>query len=362
MVSKLAASTMTAASAILLWFALVSFGHSRRVASFVCVVYGLGTSIWSTASQGLWTHTPAVLTLSLAIWLQSRGFAAPSVVAAAIAGVARPVMLLTLPVWIWTAAGTPPRNDQRRLVAWLQHLMRISLPAAVVVAAGLFYNFWLLGSFFGTAEERTTVWKAAFGARSMWDGNLAEGVAGLLVSPSRGLLVYSPIVLLAGVGAWRAWRPSASTAHLRLLRSASLMCLIAFLAYSKYLVWWAGHSYGPRYLTDILPLACLLMALGIEMPLPAASAARTRPVVRVGGWKLVAAYSIAIQAIGAFCWPSARESKVDLAYYQSIWDWRSSQIVSCLESGPRFDPVGRNLLALVGLDVAARPPRVDDPE
>jgi hypothetical protein len=70
---------------------------------------------------------------------------------------------------------------------------------------------------------------------------------------------------------------------------------------------------------------------------------------------VLAVYSIAIQAIGAFCWPSAREGRVDMAYYEGLWDWRHPQIVSCLESGPRFDPAGRRLLARFGVEVRAAP-------
>jgi len=58
----------------------------------------------------------------------------------------------------------------------------------------------------------------------------------------------------------------------------------------------AGACYGPRYLTDILPLLVWLLV----------------PVVaRLGGWGLRAfvvavVASIAIQAVGAFCYPRGR--------------------------------------------------------
>jgi hypothetical protein len=193
----------------------------------------------------------------------------------------------------------------------------------------------------------------------MWDGNFAEGATGLLVSPSRGVLIYSPIVLLAVIGAWRLWRgpaPYGDVRHVRLVRAASAACAIGYLAYAQYLMWWAGHAYGPRYLTDIMPFVGVLMALGLETPYEPAREHPPRPRRRVArGWLVLAAYSVVVQAIGAFCWPSAAEGRTDLAYYQNLWDWRRTQIVGCLESGPRFDPVGLRLLARLGIRAQARP-------
>ena len=269
-------------------------------------------------------------------------------------------MLLVLPVWLYVAIGLPRLTGPRQHTgAWLRRAIRTSLPATAVTLAGFGYNLWLSGSVLGTAEQRNANWTAIFGARNMWDGHVGEGLVGLLVSPSRGLLIYSPIVLLAGVGAWRAWQrlqAPAQADHVRLVRGASVACAIGYLAYAKYLLWWGGHAYGPRYLTDVLPFACVLMAMGLEVPL--AGAARQAPRLGRGpawAWVLLCGYSVAVQLIGAFCWPSAREGTIDLAYYQSLWDWRHAQIVSCLESGPQFDPVGLKLLARVGLHVAARP-------
>lgn len=361
--SKVAASAMAGASAVALWLALLSLGHSTRVAWFVCVAYGLGTSVWSTASQGLWAHSPAVLAFAVGIWLESRGRSASGLAALAVGGVSRPVMLLLLPVWLAAVAGRPrPGAPGESMASWARRAARTALPAAVMVLAGLGYNVWLTGSPTGTAEQRNAFWTGVFGARSMWDGNFVEGATGLLVSPSRGLLVYSPIVLLALIGIWRIWRkpaPYTDPRHVRLVRAASAACVIGYLAYSQYLMWWAGHAYGPRYLTDIMPFMGVLMALGLETPVRGRSPAPP-PRQRVPwGWLVLAVYSIAVQAIGAFCWPSAREGRTDLQYYGNLWDWRRTQIVSCLETGPRFDPVGVRLLARLGIHAQARPQERD---
>jgi len=83
-----------------------------------------------------------------------------------------------------------------------------------------------------------------------------EGLYGNLLSPSRGLLIYSPFILLTwlcvGVS-WKKWN---------LKRSWLLIGLawpvVHILLISSWSVWWGGNSFGPRLLTDILPGLFLL--------------------------------------------------------------------------------------------------------
>jgi len=74
------------------------------------------------------------------------------------------------------------------------------------------------------------------------------GVAGLLFSTGRGLLWYSPAVLLAALGFRKAWK----TKFLEALLIAALFA--GFLGlHSLYENWHAGWSWGPRYLLPSLP-------------------------------------------------------------------------------------------------------------
>jgi hypothetical protein len=74
------------------------------------------------------------------------------------------------------------------------------------------------------------------------------GLLGLLFSPGRGLLWYSPVVLLAILGFREAWK----TRPLEALLLAGLFA--GFLGlHSFYENWHAGWSWGPRYLLPALP-------------------------------------------------------------------------------------------------------------
>jgi hypothetical protein len=82
-----------------------------------------------------------------------------------------------------------------------------------------------------------------------------EGLAGNLISPQRGLLIWCPIVLMAGAGvvvALRRGRFDALTAGL------VAAVVVYWLVISTLEPWWAGFSVGPRLFTDVVPLLVVL--------------------------------------------------------------------------------------------------------
>ena len=87
------------------------------------------------------------------------------------------------------------------------------------------------------------------------------GLAGLLFSPSRGLLVWSPLVALAAVGAFRPRENGGGRGATAALVAAPLALLVAMAGYPN---WHGGWFAGPRYLLPVLPLLFLLAARGAE--------------------------------------------------------------------------------------------------
>lgn len=110
-----------------------------------------------------------------------------------------------------------------------------------------------------------------------------------------------------------------------------LWCLAAatvqFLVYGSYSVWWGGHTYGPRYLLDVLPLL-----------VPTAAAALIPQRSRL--WDVAAAsalcWSIVVAATGAFCYPhdawNSDPTDVDRDHAR-LWSVRDSQIPRCWSAG-----------------------------
>ena len=68
-----------------------------------------------------------------------------------------------------------------------------------------------------------------------------------------------------------------------------------YLFYGSYTVWWGGHTYGPRYMLDVLPLLVPVAAAFV-------SSLRLTPVKRaIAGAALV--WSVIVAATGAFEYP-----------------------------------------------------------
>jgi hypothetical protein len=115
-------------------------------------------------------------------------------------------------------------------------------------------------------------------------------------------------------------------------RSPIVLCFAAaaaqFVLYASYSVWWGGHTFGPRYMLDVLPL---LVPLAVV-----ASTAFTGPIAAAAA-ALLLVCSIAVAALGAICYPHDRWNSdpvdVDRAH-ERLWDWRDNQIVRTWQAGP----------------------------
>lgn len=304
------------AGAVTIVFLLLRRLHGGRVGLplLIAVAMGLGTSVWSLASQGSWSHGPSIFYLSVATWAMERALrrsregempadnAWLAGWALASAFVTRPTNLLfvapafLLMAWQW----------RRRwvLIAWM------ALGAAPV---GLWFglqNRWMFGSPF-TMNFRYNLAQQRIPNLLHYE-NFPAGFLGLLFSPSMGMFVMAPVTLLALpglVGLWRDPRQVLARAddgtrlEARLplpslqfvMRLGAVFCVLHVLLYSCYLEWWAGWSYCYRYLIDIQPFIAL--ATGWFL----------RPGARWVGlrWPLMIpalVFSFYVQAYGALFW------------------------------------------------------------
>jgi hypothetical protein len=163
--------------------------------------------------------------------------------------------------------------------------------------------------------------------------NIPIALPGLLFSPSRGLLIFSPIVIVAIFGLiyllWRKRRQPED--HLILVLFAA--CCVILFNYSCFAVWWGGGSYGPRFITDLLPTLCLLIGYGLvwltqlkAVKFKAALVGRRILTVLVVA---AAAYSTLVQYAGVAAKPSSWNGApiyVDItAGHDRLWQWSDSQ-------------------------------------
>jgi hypothetical protein len=320
--AKVSASLLVTLAVVFVFFA-ARRRTSETWAALVALGFGLGTNAWPTASQALWGHECVLAGLALAVlcltpdtsglktshlWLAAAG--------SSIAGAAR---YQVAPIIIALAFSVFVRRRRARDAAAL-------LPLAACAAAMIGLNLAWFGRPLGAMVGlEAAVHPKIHGVSGPFSDAPLTGALGLLVSPSRGLLIFSPVVLvaLAGFGAMRkeGWRSD--------LRWWALAAAAQIALYACYSVWWGGYTYGPRYLIDVLPLLTPLAAAG------------TVVLRKSRIWSALAAgalaWSIALAATGAFCYPAeawnTSPSNIDLDH-RRLWDWRDPQFVRCWRTGP----------------------------
>jgi hypothetical protein len=79
---------------------------------------------------------------------------------------------------------------------------------------------------------------------------LLEALVGNLVSPSRGLFTFSPVLLFFLYGIYVKVR---SGTFERLDYCVLAIMTLNWVMISPFPYWWGGHSYGSRYLSDLTP-------------------------------------------------------------------------------------------------------------
>ena len=250
----------------------------RARALFIAVALGLGTGLWSTVSQTLWQHETALFGLMLAVL----GLTGTGRVSAVAIG-ARPG-----PGGEQPAAAAPAVFVLLAAATWLRGarvgILAAALASVFIVPLALANVRWF-GTVLGAAPLLEALHPSIHGTSKTF--NLQwEGAAGLLFSPNRGLLIFSPVVALLALGL----RPAMNEGW----RSPAALCLAAaavqFLLYASYSVWWGGHTYGPRYMLDVLPLLVPLAVVASD---------------HVAGWlapsvaALLLVCSVAITGLGA---------------------------------------------------------------
>ncbi|HEY6050812.1 MAG TPA: hypothetical protein VIZ58_06150, partial [Thermoanaerobaculia bacterium] len=147
-------------------------------------------------------------------------------------------------------------------------------------------------------------------------GRILPGLAGILVSPSRGLLVFSPVLLAAIPGLWSAARSrSDSAALLRWLAAgAGAVLLLA----SSWGMWWGGASFGYRIVLDVVPVLVLLAAFPERPPW------RRRPAA-AAVLLLLAAVSVFVEILGVGAYPTRFDEGLDLEPAR-LWRVRDSEL------------------------------------
>ena len=316
------AAVVEVLATLLLWSVMRRFASARWSLALV-LLYFLATSVRTVASQALWQHAGVHLAMASALWLTLRGepvSVAHDLGAGVVLGLGAVVRQTTALVALGLN-GLRPRRFVLMLVG-----------AVLGVTPLLAYN----AVAFGSPLEQ------GYGTKP-FDGPPVVGLYGLLLSPSRGLFVYTPYLLFAFVALALAWRRPGEVAVR--LRGLSLVWIATLALYATYAEWWGGRVFGSRFLDDLAPILFVATAWGTSVGL-----LRSR-VTRVA-FTLLSAWSLLIFQAAAFLydksWDTVRVNVNDDP--SKLFSWTDPQWLAVLRMVPSADEralAGAVLSALV---------------
>lgn len=277
---KISASLLASIASVLMF--LVLRRERNPWALPLALAFAFGTDTWMISSQALWQHGSGEVLITLALLLS----------------VARATPLRTGSlgcVCVLIAANRPP--DALIAGAFLAHAVWTRRREAVWLLAGaavplaglLYYNLHFIGNLVGGYALARGQGKHFFHLNLL-------GPPGLLISPTRGLLVFCPFLVFLPLGLVRRLR-TPSSKRLAIALTAALFAQFIVYAAGD---WRAGESWGPRWLTDLLPIMVWMLA-----PVPLLLAPRARRVFAV-----LIVVAIGIQTIGAFWYTHASDARI----------------------------------------------------
>jgi hypothetical protein len=116
--------------------------------------------------------------------------------------------------------------------------------------------------------------------------------------------------------------------------------------YAGWRLWWGGATFGPRLLTDLVPVLAWIAALALRAARTARAEAPARRLAapwRVGGRAAIAAlllWGAVAHGAGAL---SARATRLvrEAVRPEQLWDWRRSPPLVLLGARPADEPAPR---------------------
>lgn len=256
--AKWIGASLTALSAGLLLLMALQI-VDRRAALFIAWMFGMGSAGFSTLGQGLWSQTGATFLMLAALFIEfraedprswsarqtNRRDALQGFILGSLFAVRLTSATFLLPFGLWLFVRSPRRALRVVAIALLAFL-----PWALYQHAA--YDNWL-GPQMMMGEDRFE--SIHFGSN----------LAGLLVSPGRGLFVFQPWLLLPlALLFWPTEAPASTRAGSGAPRGWAWFCAAAIALQlalvASWDMWWGGHGWGSRMLVESIPLCALLIA------------------------------------------------------------------------------------------------------
>ena len=330
---KIAASGITAAAVVFFYAGLKEIVR-KNIALITTVILAFGTSMWSINSQALWQHGMIALLFSILFYLivrnereeDSRIFILLGIFSALLVFTRPADMFLALPAFVYAAF----KKKQNFIVYCVSGIIA-ALPF-------LIYNELAAGSIFGGYSNLLSEFNFSF--------QVIIHLAGVLISPSRGLFIFTPIALLSFLGIFKIKSQIKNPELQRVFYCFGIAFILEILVYSTFNCWWAGTTYGPRFFAGSLPLIFVLVGIFVDsLGSTRKDKRKTTDGIRIVSIIIVSLimWSVFVQIVGAFYYPNGNWNDspatftvgpFDQADTTRLWDARDNQIFRTFNAGP----------------------------
>jgi len=243
---------------------------SPKKALVLTFIFLFATVNLPMVAQALWQHGVVQLFIILSLLLLYHYRETKKLYSVLLSGVflglavlSRPTAGLLLPFFVLLAVYFAAKQlDQKlsfsALRTFCQHALL--LVAGLVPSAAFF--LWYNKVFFATIANQGYSGQIA----SNWLTPFPVGFLGLWFSPSKGILVYSPVFLFALVGVFLAVKLYVRhKSHVEYLIYSAIV-LTHTLIIGSWKHWYGGWSFGYRMASDILPFLVLLLVPFVNSP------------------------------------------------------------------------------------------------
>ena len=322
LMEKTSASLIASASSVFIFLTVKELtNHKNAIVSVI--IFAIATNTWAISSQGLWQHGTVELLLSMMIYLiiineknKNMRYIFYLGFLSGLFIFNRPsesILLLPILYYIFKL------NQKSVLLYYFCFMMLSSAPF-------ILYNFYFFDNLFGGYSSLLSLFT--------FNSQIAIRFIGLLISPSRGLFIYTPILLLSLFGFLKIRKISNENIKLVLFIFAPSI-ILQILLYSCFKVWWAGWSYGPRFLTGMLPILIIFLSLYLEEHIDF-NRLNIKKALSISLIFILLLISIFVQIVGVFYYPSGSwdaDPNIDL-HPERLWDWEDTQIMRSFHAGP----------------------------
>ena len=292
-------------------FLLVVQHHGRLAQVISTIGLTFGSVWWSAVSRGMSQHAAAApfVVLTLVLLVRSRDsnrhleWLGAVVV---LAFVMRPTMAITVAVCsVWILL-----RHREIFIRYVRAGLLVGVPFLLINLAN--YGV-LLPSYYHSGP--------------LSEGDIFSGLTGILLSPSRGLLISSPIVVIAIFGFLMRQREKLLDDVDLVLLSIVLLNLLAVISWPN---WWGGSTFGPRLLAESIPIIFFYVAEGVQrFSLDHESLSFGKTTAR-SCLSVLLLWSIFVNLQGAvvrstLCW-NASPVFIDQSP-ERLWDWSDPQFL-----------------------------------